>query len=190
VEPPGVGGVTADSCCPIERRPLLGPVVRLPLEVRLFATEPVAKRRGRRRPGPAGVFPLLFGRQPDLPVLRKDAGPAASFGELLAECLRLRKVDVPNREVIPRGQLRRQLARQLPDDPFPLTLRDLVLGDPEASGEGHLDLIFPRSPFRFAGWASHDEAAGRTPAELDALDFTLLASARSAEGRARLLGQQ
>ena len=31
----------------------------------------------------------------------------------------------------------------------------------------HLDLIFARSPLRFASRAAHDEAAGRTPAEID-----------------------
>ena len=103
VQPPGVGRVTADCCGPIERRPLLGSVVWLPLEVRLLTAQPVSELSGGRSSGPAGVFPLRFGGQPELPILREDAGLAAEFGEFMAECFRLSKVDIANREVIPCG---------------------------------------------------------------------------------------
>src|SRR5262249_46475445 len=100
-----------DLCGPVERRPRLAAVVRLPLEVRLLAAEPVAERGGRRRPGPTGVFPLRFGGQAELPILRQIAGFAAEFGELSAKRLRLDEVDVADRQVIAFRQLRRQLAR-------------------------------------------------------------------------------
>ena len=174
VQAPGVGGVAADLGGPIERRPRLGPVVRLALEVRLLAAELVAERGGRRRPGPAGVFPLRFGGQPELPILREVAGLAAELGELLAERLRLGEVDVAHREVVPLGQLRRQLARQLSDDPLPLPLRRLVLAHPEAFGQRHLDLILARAPLGFAGRAAHREPARRAPAELDAGDLAFV----------------
>src|SRR5207253_5841962 len=54
VQPPGVGGIAADFGGPAKRGPRFGPVVRLPLEVRLFAVELIAKGSGRRRPGSAG----------------------------------------------------------------------------------------------------------------------------------------
>ena len=81
VEAPGVGRVAADPGRLAQRRPRLAPVVRLALEVRLLAAERVAERRGRRRPGPAGVLPLGLGRQAELPALRqlaRPAGPARS----------------------------------------------------------------------------------------------------------------
>src|SRR5207237_8929897 len=128
----GVGRATADPGGSMQRRPLLGPVARLAREVCLLAADLVAERGGRRGPGPAGVFPLRFGRQPELPLLREVAGLAAEHRELLAESLRLGKVDVAHGVVVPLGQLRRQLARQLSNDPLPLALCDLVLPGPEA----------------------------------------------------------
>src|SRR5207302_6447823 len=107
VQPPGVGGVAADFGGPTKRGPRFGPIVRLPLEVRLFAAELIAKGSGRRRSGSAGIFPLRFGRQPDFPVLWEVARSAAEVGEFPAERLRFGKVDVADREVIPLGQLRR-----------------------------------------------------------------------------------
>src|SRR5687767_2536848 len=99
VESPGIRGIAANSCGTIERRTLLGAVVRLPLEVRQPATERVAKRGRRRRPGPAGVFPLRLGRQPELPIVREGAGLTRALGESLAEGFRLRKVDVAHWEI-------------------------------------------------------------------------------------------
>src|SRR5262245_22227495 len=83
-EPPGVGRVAADLGGSAQRRPRLAAVVRLAPEVRLLAAELVAKRRGRRRPRPAGVFPLRLRRQPELPLLRQLARLLAEFGELPA----------------------------------------------------------------------------------------------------------
>src|SRR5262245_42881135 len=94
VQPPGVGGVAADFGGPARRRPRLAPVVRLPLEVRLLVAELVAERGGRRRPAPAGVFPLRLGGQPELPLRGEVARLAAELGEFLAERFRLGKVDV------------------------------------------------------------------------------------------------
>src|SRR5436853_3534306 len=94
MQPPGVGRVTTHSCRPIERRSWLASIVRLPFEVCLFATELVAKRGGRRRPGSAGVFPLRLRGEPKFPILREIAGLAGKFSEFLTECLRLSRVDV------------------------------------------------------------------------------------------------
>src|SRR5206468_11580349 len=47
VQPPGIGGVTADFCGPIQRWPRLASVVWLAFEIRLLAAEFVAERRGR-----------------------------------------------------------------------------------------------------------------------------------------------
>src|SRR5206468_6285084 len=85
VQSPCVSGVTADFCGPTERRPRLGSIVRLPFKVRLLAAELVAKCGGRGRPGSTGVFPLRFGRQPELPIHREDAGLSAEFGQFMAK---------------------------------------------------------------------------------------------------------
>src|SRR5262249_4617098 len=82
VQAPGVGRVAADLGRAPQRWPRLGAVIRLPFEVRLLAAELVAERGGGRRAGAAGVFPLRLGGQPELPVLREVARPAAELGEL------------------------------------------------------------------------------------------------------------
>src|SRR5437870_10419083 len=105
VQTPWVGWVTADFCGPTERGPLLGPVIRFSLEVRLAAAERIAKRGGGRRAGPAGIFPLRFGREPELPIRRKLASLAAEYGELPAKRLGLGKVDIADRVVVSRRQL-------------------------------------------------------------------------------------
>jgi hypothetical protein len=107
---------------------------------------------------------------------------AAEHRELLAESLRLGKVDVAHGVVVPLGQLRRQLARQLSDDPFPLPLRRLVLAHPKAFGQRHLDLIFARAAFGFAVRATHSEFAWRAPAKLDAGDPSFVTCLRAVEG--------
>jgi hypothetical protein len=99
----------------------------------------------------------------------------------MAECLRLGKVDIANREVIPCGQLRRQLARQLSDDPFPLPLRRLILAYPKASGQGDLDLIFAWAPFGFVGRTTHGESAWWAPAKFDADNLSLVPYFRAVE---------
>src|SRR5437667_5108186 len=85
VQPPGIGGVTADFCGPIQRWPRLGSVVWLAFEIRLLAAEFVAERRGRLRACAACVFPLRLRGQPELPILRDLAGLTDHFGELLTE---------------------------------------------------------------------------------------------------------
>jgi hypothetical protein len=81
--------------------------------------------------------------------------------------------------LIPLGQLRRQLAWQLPDNPLPLPLRRLVLGHPEAPGQGDLDLVLVRPPLRLVRRTAHEEPARRTPAEPDAGDLFLAPRSRS-----------
>src|SRR5205807_1620046 len=76
--------------------------------------ELLAERRGRRRPGPAGVLPLRLGGQAELPAFRQVARPACHLGELPAERLRLGEVDVADRVVVSLGKLRGRLARKLP----------------------------------------------------------------------------
>src|SRR5437773_11668590 len=100
VQSPRVGWVTSDFCGPTERRPRLGSVIRLAFKVRLLAAELVAKRGGGRRPGSAGVFPLRFRGQPELPIHREDTGLSAQFGQFMAERFRFGKVDIANRKVI------------------------------------------------------------------------------------------
>ena len=108
--------------------------------------------------------------QPELPMLRKFAGLAAEFGELVAERLRLGEVDVAHGKVVPLGQLRGKRAGQLADDAFPLALRRLVLAHPKAPGQRHLDLILARPPLGLAARAAHHELARRAPAQRDAGD--------------------
>src|SRR5262245_56088871 len=70
VKPPRVRGVTADLRGLLKRRPFLRSVVRLSSKVRLLTADLVAEGCRGLRPGPAGVFPLRFGRQPELPIFR------------------------------------------------------------------------------------------------------------------------
>src|SRR6516164_1639015 len=174
MQSPAVGGITADFGGPTKRWSRLGPVVRLPLEIRLSATELIAECSGCRRSGPTGVFPLRFGWQSELPILREFTGLMAELGELLAEPLRFGKVDIADGVVISIGQLQRQLARQLSNDPSPLPLRRLEFGHPKALGQGHFDLNFARAPFGFAGCATHSEFAWRAPAKFDAGDLAFV----------------
>src|SRR5256885_1115568 len=71
MQAPDVRGIAADLGSAIEGRTFLGTIVRPPLEVHLLATELVAKRGGGRRPGPASVFPLRLGGQPERVTHRK-----------------------------------------------------------------------------------------------------------------------
>ena len=98
------------------------------------------------------------------------------FGELPAERLRRGEVYVPHGVVVPLGQLRGQLARQLSDDPLPLALRHFVLPDPEAPGERDLHLILAWATLRLAGRAAHCESARRAPAEFDPSNLTLISA--------------
>jgi hypothetical protein len=148
----------------------------------LLAVERVAKGGGGHRTGAAGIFPLRFGGEAEFPIDWEFAGLAGKVGELLAERLGLCEVDVADRQVISRGKRRRQLARQRPDDPFPLALGGFEPGHPEAFGQGDLDLIFARAAFGFVGWAAHGESAGWAPAEFDARDFSLIPSLSAIEG--------
>jgi hypothetical protein len=68
---------------------LRGSIVRLALEVRLFATELIAERSGGRRPGPASILPLRFGGQSKLLARRQITGYAAQVGQLVTERFRL-----------------------------------------------------------------------------------------------------
>src|SRR5262249_42857302 len=120
--------------------------------------------------------------QAELPILRQLVRSVAEFGKPLAERLCFAKVDVTHGVVVPLGQLRCQFARQLSDDPFPLPLRCLVLGHPEAFAQSHLDLIFARTAFGFVGRATHGEFARRAPANLDAGDLALVTCLRAIEG--------
>ena len=189
VQPPSVGGITADRAARPSDGPCSAPLYGFPLKFAclLPSVSPnevavvVPARQAYSHCASVGRRnSQSFGRTPDW---------RPTFGEFPAERFGLGEVDIANREVVARGQLRGELARQLPDDPLPLALRRLVLGHPKASGQCHLDLIFSRPPFGFVAWASHDEAAGRTPAELDGVDFALLASVPAAEGSRRLLCQ-
>src|SRR5262245_36741819 len=189
MQAPGVGWVAADLAGPIEGWPFLRSVVGLVLDIRLLAVQLVAERRGSLGPGPAGILPLCFRGQPELPAFGKITGPPAQFGQLLAEPLSLGKVDVAHGVVVPLGQL----ARQLHHDPLPLPLRDLVLAGPETLRQPHLDLIFTRAAFRFVRRAAHRELARRTPAQLDPRHCALFAGPGAGEcwrGRLwfRLLG--
>ncbi len=185
MQPPGVGGITADFRGPIKRWSRLGAVVGLSFEVRLLAAEFVAERSGRRRPGPAGVFPLRLRREPELPIPGQFAGLPAKFGELPAERLRLGKVDVADGKVVPLGQLRREWTRQLAHDSLPLPLGRLVLGHPKTLGQRHLDLIFVGTTLHFVVRAAHDELAWWAPAKLDASGLTMVSSLRALEGGRR-----
>src|SRR4051812_17926249 len=49
VQPPGICRITADIRRPAERWPGLRAIVRLALEIRLLAAEPIAKRSGGHR---------------------------------------------------------------------------------------------------------------------------------------------
>ena len=81
---------------------------------------------------------------------------------------------------------RRERARQLAHHSFPIALRRLKLGHPETPRQGHLDLIFTGTSFRFAARAAHHKFARRTPEELDAADrdfITGLRAGKSIAGR-------
>src|SRR5262249_53335393 len=69
VQAPGVGRVTADLRGTLQRRPLLGAVVRLALEVGLLAAEGIAESGGGGGAGAAGVLPLRLRGQAELPPL-------------------------------------------------------------------------------------------------------------------------
>jgi hypothetical protein len=56
----------------------------------------------------------------------------------------------------------------------PLALGNLVLADPKASGQSYFDLRLVGTSVRSIGQAAHPEPARRTPAKLDAADFTLV----------------
>ena len=173
VQPPRVRRVAADLRRLPDRRPLLRPVVRHALEVRLPGAQPVPERRRGRRPRPTGVLPLSLGRQPELPPLRQRTVLLAEFGELGAERLGLGEGHVPHRQVVVLGQLRRRLPRQPAHHPLPLPLRRLVLGRPEPLGQRHLDLLLVRPVVRLGLGAAHPERPGRAPAQLDPGDLLL-----------------
>jgi hypothetical protein len=63
-------------------------------------------------------------------------------------------------------------------------LGDLVLAHPKASGQGHLNLIFIRRPFRLVGRTPHGESAWRAPTEFDAKDVSLFPCFPAVERRA------
>ena len=183
VEAPRIGRVTTDRRGAIQRRPRLAAVVRLALEVGLLAAERVAKRRRRGRSGAARVFPLRLGRQTEFPIAGKLAAPSTALGESTAEVFRLREVDVADREIIAGRQFLRQRTRQRAGDALPEPLRGLVLRHPEAARQRDLDLIFAGSPLGLGSRAAHDEAAGRTPAEIDRVHCASLTSRAAAERR-------
>src|SRR5262245_111426 len=100
VQAPGVGRVTAHLRRLPERRPRLGSVVWLSIEVRLLAAETLAERGGCCCSGPAGVLPLCLGGQPEFPILGQVAGLVAEFGEFPAKRLGLGEIDIADRKVI------------------------------------------------------------------------------------------
>src|SRR6478752_6066966 len=99
-EAPGVGGIAAYFRGAAERRAWFGTVIRLALEICLFAAELVAERGGGSRAGAAGIFPLSFGGQPELPVAGKLTSLATKLGEFLAERLGFGKVDIADGQII------------------------------------------------------------------------------------------
>src|SRR5581483_10553974 len=180
VQAPGVGRVAADLRRPLQRRPRLGPVVRLALEVRLLAAELVAERRCRGGDGSAGVLPLGLRRQPGRPPCRQPARLAGQLGQLLTEPLGLGEVHLDDRVVVPLAG--RLLAGELADPPPPLALGDLVLARPEALRQPDLDLRFVRPPLQLVGRAAHRELPRRAPAELHTGDLPLLPGLGAEEG--------
>src|SRR5258706_1064513 len=92
VNSPGVVGVAANLRRPVEWHALVrSSVVGLAFEVGLFAAQAISERGGCCRPRPAGIFPLRFSWQPELPISRQRSRFVAKLGEFLAECLRLGK---------------------------------------------------------------------------------------------------
>src|SRR6266545_1733592 len=100
VEAPGVCRVTPDRGRPLQGGPLRGPVVRLPLEVRLLTAQLVAEAGGGRGARPAGVLPLGFLGETELPPLRQLAGGPGLPGQLTAELLRFLEVHRIDREIV------------------------------------------------------------------------------------------
>src|SRR4030095_4896290 len=137
----------------------LATVIRLPLEVGLFATESVAKGGCRGRPCPARIFPLRFGGQPHLAIAREIAGLPRECRKPLAKRFSLGEGDVADWHAVALGQFHRERARQLADDAFPIPLRGLVLRHPESSGQRDYHLIFAGASFRFAPRTPHHESA-------------------------------
>src|SRR5262245_60868407 len=100
MQAPRVGRVTADLGSPLQGWPLLGPVVRLALEVRLFAAQLVPERCGGPGPRSTGVFPLGFCWKPEYPGPRESAGGVRLLGQLAAKRFGLGEIDGIDREVV------------------------------------------------------------------------------------------
>src|SRR6266851_6796451 len=182
VQAPGVGLVAPNFGGPLQGRPRLGPVVRLALEVCLLAAELITERSCRRRPRPAGILPLRFRGQPELPLPRQVARGPRHLGQLPAEPFRLRVIDVVNGQVISFAPRRSELSRQLPDHSLPLALGHLVLTHPKAFGQCHLDLVFVRASFWLVPRTAHSKVPWRTPDEIYPGSFAGCATLRSQEG--------
>ena len=73
VQAPCVGRIAADRRGALERWTFFGAVVGLALEIRLTAAQLVAKGGCGGGACAAGIFPLRFGRQPELPIARELA---------------------------------------------------------------------------------------------------------------------
>jgi hypothetical protein len=95
------------------------------------------------------------------------------LSQLPTKPLRLGEIDRVNWEVV--AHTGGELAGELADHPFPLSLRHLDLADPKALRKRYVNLLFAGTPLRFVAWTAHAELTRRAPAELDAADFALVA---------------
>src|SRR3989442_5387449 len=138
VQAPCVGRIAADRRGALERRTFFGTVVWPALEIRLTAAQLVAKGGCGRSACAAGIFPLRFGRQPELPTRRKLARGASQLCKFLTESLGLGEVDGVHRVIVALAS--RELAGKHADDTSPLRLGDFVFADPKSFGERYLDL--------------------------------------------------
>lgn len=142
VEPPGVGFLLPDRVCGVAA------VVRVPSIVAQLPPV-VAETVSGCGSGPAGVFPLCLGRQPEL-LVRPGRDPFAEY------------LDLGPTDLFYRVRLAFEFARVRPHDRCILFLGDGVDAQVERSADGHLVLVkvAGQSAFLVPG-APHDELACR-----------------------------
>src|SRR5688572_24266279 len=106
----------------------------------------------------------------------------ARVRERAAEALRLCMVDPVHGQVITDAPLSGwRSIRVRTDQPAPLALSGFVLRGPEPSRQRDVHRLFIRAASRLARRTPHPETPGRTPAERNVFNLTLVPRAAAAE---------